>query len=72
MTIDELRDVLQLATGKHYEALAANQELVNLGLESIDRVRIVVRLEERLGKEIDEQTAMALKTVGDLLALAQD
>jgi acyl carrier protein len=70
MTIEELRDLLQLATGKRYERLEAEQELMSLGLESIDRVRIVVRLEERIGKEIDEQRAMALKTVGDLLALA--
>lgn len=70
MTLEELRELLSSTTGRHFDPLKPEQELTDLGLESIDRVRLVSRLEHQLNRDIDERTAMRLRTVGDLLALA--
>jgi acyl carrier protein len=70
MDLEELRELLTTTTGRPYEPLKPEQELTDLGLESIDRVRIIARIEQRLHRDIDERVAMQLRTVGDLLALA--
>lgn len=70
MTLDELRMLLSAVTGRQFGVLEPKQDLSDLGLESIDRVRVIARLEQRLNRPIDERTAMGVKTVGDLLALA--
>jgi acyl carrier protein len=70
MNLEELREHLSIATGRQFGSLSPEQDLTDLGLESIDRVRVVARLERELDREIDERAAMGLQTVADLLALA--
>ena len=72
MTLEELRQLLSTVTGRPFGPLKPEQELAELGLESIDRVRVIARLEQRLNRPIDERVAMGVKTVADLLALAVD
>jgi len=72
MTLEELRVLLSAVTGRQFAALKPEQDLGDLGLESIDRVRVIARLEQRLNRPIEERTAMAVKTVADLIALVAD
>lgn len=72
MTLDELRQLLSSVTGRPFGPLKPEHELAELGLESIDRVRVIARLEQRLNRPIDERVAMGVKTVADLLDLVVD
>jgi acyl carrier protein len=69
MTPEELRELLSRATGRGFGELKPEHRLADLGLESIDRVRIITRLESRLDRPIDEREAMSLSTVADILSL---
>jgi acyl carrier protein len=72
MTLEELRELLTAVTQRPFGPIRPEQQLRDLGLESIDQVRIISRLERRLNRPIDEKTAMSIKTVADLLALSAD
>ena len=42
-----------------------------LGADSLDLVQLAQELEERFGKEIDDDEMMKVKTVGDVIALVE-
>ena len=45
--------------------------LADLGVDSLDFVRLVQAVEEAAGVRLDDKEAAAVETVGDLLALAR-
>jgi acyl carrier protein len=67
VTLDELRALIQRSTNKQLAKLSNEARLDELGLESIDRIRLIVALEREYSIEIDEETAKRLETVQDLL-----
>lgn len=44
----------------------------DLNLDSLDLVELVMTLEEKLGKEISDEEAEGLKTVGDVVRFIED
>jgi acyl carrier protein len=66
--VDLLRSYLPLAGPS---ALDLSSELVDLGLDSLNTVEIVVRLEEEFGIELpdEELTVETFETVGSLWSL---
>lgn len=54
------------------DELALSARLVeDLGLDSIDAIDMVVRLQEFSGKRIDEDSMKDVRTVGDVVALVE-
>jgi len=64
----ELRQVMETVTKRRFGELTPDLLLADLSIESLDRVRIIVALEQRYGLELSEEAAANLQTVGDLLS----
>lgn len=52
-------------------AVTASTSLDDLGLSSLDRVELLVALEQKLGQPVDESVFASAKTVADVAALQQ-
>lgn len=52
---------------KDAESFKHEQTLEDLGADSIDKVEIVMKLEEAFGKEISDKDAEQLKTLDDIV-----
>ena len=53
-------------------AVGADTSLADLGLSSLERVELMVALEDRLQSRVDESRFAAAKTIGELTALLQE
>jgi long-chain acyl-CoA synthetase len=53
-------------------AVAADTSLEDLGLSSLERVELMVALEDRLQSRVDESRFAAAKTIGELTTLLQE
>jgi long-chain acyl-CoA synthetase len=60
-----------LARLAHGRTVAASTSLEELGLSSLDRVELMVALEQRMQASFDESTFATAKTVADLRALVE-
>ena len=45
--------------------------LADLGLDSLDTIRLVSQVEERFGVQLDEEALLAAETVGDFARLVE-
>jgi long-chain acyl-CoA synthetase len=64
---DRVDDLLQRWTSGR--DVTANTSLDDLGLSSLDRVELLVALEQKLGEPVDESVFAIAKTVADVVAL---
>lgn len=68
--MDQILDLVGLELGRR--SVAPDDRLVeDLGAESADLFNLIVALEDRFGLEIGEEEAAAVRTVRDLLLLAE-
>lgn len=78
MAVDQLMTIDLLVKNVLVETLGVDPEKVNLdadlerdlGLDSLDRVDLLVALEKHIGQVSDEEL-MSIKTVGDAIALVE-
>ena len=49
---------------KDRSAISLESSLESLGADSLDQVEIIIKLQEEFGVEIDDNSAEALRTVG--------
>lgn len=64
-TYGELTRLITKVTGIE-EGLERDTLLEDLGVESLERIELAVRLEEARGVRLDEETMLSVTTVGDL------
>ena len=64
-TYGELTRLITKVTGIE-EGLERDTLLEDLGVESLERIELAVRLEEARGVRLDEETILSVTTVGDL------
>ena len=64
---DRVEDLLQRWTSDR--DVTASTSLEDLGLTSLDRVELLVALEQKLGEPVDESVFAGAKTVADVVAL---
>jgi long-chain acyl-CoA synthetase len=64
---DRVNELLQRWTSGR--AVSASTSLDDLGLSSLDRVELLVALEQKLGEPVDEGVFASAKTVADVVAL---
>ena len=67
--LDDLRTIIATETKRALSALEMGARLDELGLDSLNRIRLVIGIERKYGVEIDESTAMGLTTISDLVLL---
>lgn len=61
----ELTRLITKVTGVD-EGLEREARLEDLGVESLERIELAVRIEETFGVRLDEETMLTLSTVGEL------
>lgn len=66
--LQRLRGILEKISAVGGLAIEADTPLDRLGLDSIDRVRLLIAIEDAYAVRLDARAAAAWKTVGDLLA----
>jgi long-chain acyl-CoA synthetase len=64
---DRVNELLQRWTSGR--TVTASTSLDDLGLSSLDRVELLVALEQKLGEPVDESVFVSAKTVADIVAL---
>lgn len=65
-------DIIVDQLGIEAKEVTADKRFVeDLGADSLDVTELVMNLEEKFGKEISEDEAMKLKTVGDVIAFVK-
>jgi acyl carrier protein len=69
-----VRDVLATRTTEPrlFAAAPGEVSLQSLSIPSVEMIGIVIELEDRLGKAIDETRMYELRTVADLVAALED
>ncbi|NLT58692.1 MAG: acyl carrier protein [Clostridiales bacterium] len=67
MTIEKITNILVDAMGIDAASITPDATFADLGLDSLDTVDLMMKLEEAFGVTIE--LSEAIKTVGDLVAL---
>jgi acyl carrier protein len=69
MTVDaRVRDVLRKTLALNDDQMNSNSLLVDeLGISSLDRIELVMGIEDEFGVELSEQEQSSIKTVNDLI-----
>jgi len=68
MVLDAVREIIAKELNKKAEDINMDTRLVeDLGADSLDAVEIMFALEEKFGLEIEDDAALQMKTVGDLV-----
>lgn len=62
-----VRSIIAHQIDKKEDDIAHNVPLEEIGLDSLDRVEVIMRIEEELVVEIDDEKAEELHTVDDLV-----
>ena len=70
MTYEKITELLAKQLGIAKESITAESEVIkDLGADSLDIVEMLMGLEEEFGIEVSEDEAVALRTVGDIVAV---
>ncbi|HRC84666.1 MAG TPA: acyl carrier protein [Thermoanaerobaculia bacterium] len=69
--LHDLQEILRNEARLTVDALKPEDNLQDLGLDSLARVRVLVALERKHGIEVTEKQAAQITTVGDLLRLVE-
>lgn len=68
MVFEKVVEIIAKELDKDASSITLETRLVeDLGADSLDAVEIMFSLEEEYGMEIDDESAQAIKTVGDLV-----
>lgn len=68
MVLETVAAIIAKELNKKVEDIKMETRLVeDLGADSLDAVEIMFALEEKFGLEIDDDAALQMKTVGDLV-----
>lgn len=68
MVFEKVASIIAKELDKDVSNIKMETRLVeDLGADSLDAVEIMFSLEEEFGMEIDDDSAQAIKTVGDLV-----
>ncbi|MCI6509281.1 MAG: acyl carrier protein [Bacilli bacterium] len=68
MVLETVAAIIAKELNKKAEDIKMETRLVeDLGADSLDAVEIMFALEEKFGLEIDDDAALQMKTVGDLV-----
>lgn len=68
MVFEKVVEIIAKELDKDASSITLETRLVeDLGADSLDAVEIMFLLEEEYGMEIDDESAQAIKTVGDLV-----
>ncbi len=68
MVLETVAAIIAKELNKKAEDIKMETRLVeDLGADSLDAVEIMFALEEKFGLEIDDEAALQMKTVGDLV-----
>ena len=68
MVLETIAAIIAKELNKKAEDIKMETRLVeDLGADSLDAVEIMFALEEKFGLEIDDDAALQMKTVGDLV-----
>ena len=72
-TIDALAEVIVRVRPEAATAapVGPDTSLADLGLDSLDTIRLVSQVEERFGIQLDEEALLAAETVGDFARLVE-
>lgn len=65
--IDELKMIIQEATRRPFASLGADSSLEELNIDSLDRIKIIIEVEERFGIDINERAAGQITVIEDLI-----
>ncbi|PES61477.1 hypothetical protein CN507_29225 [Bacillus cereus] len=69
--IDELKDIIESESKKNISDFSEKMTFTNLGIESMDRIRIVIQVERKFRVEFSETEAASIDTIGDLVNFIQ-
>ncbi|MGR5985552.1 acyl carrier protein [Bacillus cytotoxicus] len=65
--IEVLRNIIETESKKEISSLKEDMTFTNLGIESMDKIRIVIQVERKFGVEFSETDATNIETIGDLV-----
>lgn len=66
--IDKIKEIIADKLNVDIEQITAESRIKeDLGADSLDTVELVMALEEETGHDIDDETAIELVTVGDII-----
>jgi len=70
MTFEKISELLAKQLGIAKDSITMESEIIkDLGADSLDIVEMLMGLEEEFGIEVSEDEAVALRTVGDIVAV---
>ena len=70
MTFEKIAELLAKQLGVAKDSITMESEIIkDLGADSLDIVEMLMGLEEEFGIEVSEDEAVALRTVGDIVAV---
>ncbi|MBQ9710316.1 MAG: acyl carrier protein [Clostridia bacterium] len=70
MTFEKISELLAKQLGIAKDSITLESEIIkDLGADSLDIVEMLMGLEEEFGIEVSEDEAVALRTVGDIVAV---
>ncbi len=73
MVFEKVAEIIAKELDKDVASITMETRLVeDLGADSLDAVEIMFSLEEEYGMEIDDTSAQAIKTVGDLVKYIEE
>lgn len=73
MILEQVAEIIAKELNKNAADIKMETRLVeDLGADSLDAVEIMFALEEKFGMEIDDDAALQLKTVGDLVKYIEE
>jgi acyl carrier protein len=70
---ETVRDIIAKELGLDKDSITLESRLTeDLGADSLDAVEIIMALEEKIGKEIDDSNFQDIKTVGDIVRCIEE
>ena len=69
MTLEKIAELLADKVGVDASTVTLDTTFDEIGLDSLDIVEMLMGLEEEFGIEVSEDEAVALRTVGDIVAV---
>lgn len=70
---ETVRDIIAKELGLDKDSITSESRLTeDLGADSLDAVEIIMALEEKIGKEIDDGNFQDIKTVGDIVRCIEE
>jgi acyl carrier protein len=71
-TLETLQDILMKEFDLRAEQLAPTAALDTLGIDSLDMIELLFKIEERYGVTIRDDTPTDLKTIGDVVSFIDE